>query len=57
MFGRNKKEKDTTGKATIKNEYDSENYRPVLHCSICNGEQIAGFKNVRTGKFEEIMLI
>ena len=31
--------------------------RPILKCSICNGEQVAGFKNVHTGKFEEIMLI
>lgn len=37
--------------------YDSENIRPVLKCSICNGEQVAGFKDIRTGKFEEVMLI
>lgn len=48
MFGRKK---------VIKKEYDRENMRPVLKCSICNGEQVAGFKDVRTGRFEEIMLI
>lgn len=37
--------------------YDKENQIPVLKCSICNGEQVAGFKDIRTGKFEEIMLI
>lgn len=37
--------------------YDKENFSPVLKCSICNGEQVAGFKNIHTGKFEEIMLI
>lgn len=37
--------------------YNKENLRPILKCSICNGEQIAGFKNIHTGKFEEIMLI
>lgn len=37
--------------------YDKENQRPVLKCSICNGEQVVGFKNIHTGKFEEIMLI
>lgn len=37
--------------------YDKENSRPVLKCSICNGEQVAGFKDIHTGKFEEIMLI
>ena len=44
-------------KTEIKKEYDKKNMRPVLKCSICNGEQVAGFKNVHTGKFEEIMLI
>jgi len=38
-------------------EYDKENLKPVLKCSICNGEQVAGFKNIHTGKFEEVMLI
>lgn len=38
-------------------QYDREVQKPVLKCSICNGEQVAGFKNVRTGQFEEIMLI
>lgn len=37
--------------------FDRETCKPVLKCSICNGEQVAGFKNVQTGKFEEIMLI
>lgn len=38
-------------------DYDKETQKPVLKCSICNGEQVAGFKDLRTGKFEEIMLI
>lgn len=37
--------------------YDKENKIPVLKCSICNGEQVAGFKDIRTGRFEEIMFI
>ncbi len=32
-------------------------YKPVLKCSICTGEQVAGFKNLTTGKLEEVMLI
>lgn len=44
-------------KANEKKTYDAENYRPVLRCSICNGEQVAGFKNLQTGKFEEAALI
>lgn len=43
-------------KIELKN-YDKETKLPVLKCSICNGEQVAGFKDIRTGKFEEIMLI
>lgn len=37
--------------------YDKENTIPILRCSICTGEQVAGFKNIHTGKFEEVMLI
>lgn len=37
--------------------YDRETQKPVLKCSICNGEQVAGFKNLKTGKFDEVMLI
>lgn len=45
------------GKKTSKMSYDKENYKPVLKCSICTGEQAAGFKNIHTGRFEEVMLI
>ena len=47
------------GKKTEKavRQYDKENYRPVLKCSICTGEQVAGFKKIHGGKFEEVMLI
>ena len=37
--------------------YDNENQKPVIRCSICTGEQVAGFKDVHTGKFTDIMLI
>ena len=37
--------------------YDRENLRPVIKASICNGEQIAGFQDIHTGAFEEVMLI
>jgi len=38
-------------------EYDRENLRPVLRCSICNGERVAGFKDVHTGEFSEVAFI
>jgi len=37
--------------------YDKENKMPVIKSSICNGEQVAGFKDIHTGKMEEVMLI
>lgn len=37
--------------------YDSATQRPVLHVSICTGETVAGFKDLTTGGFEEVMLI
>lgn len=40
-----------------KKSYNKENQIPVIKCSICTGEQVAGFKDIHTGKFEEVMLI
>ena len=44
-------------KQVIQAEYDKDNWKPVLKCSICNGEQVAGFKNIHTGEFKEEVLI
>ena len=30
--------------------YDNQNKKPVIKASICNGEQVAGFKDIHTGK-------
>lgn len=38
-------------------DYDRENWKPILKCSICNGERVAGFKNIRTGEFREELFI
>ena len=49
MFGKKK---------TIqKLEFSREEKKPVIRCSICNGEQVGGLKNRATGEFEEVMLI
>ena len=29
----------------------------MIRASICTGEQVAGFKDIHTGAFEEVMLI
>ena len=44
-------------KKTIVKSYDKQNQKPVIKASICNGEQVAGFKDIHTGKIEEVMLI
>ena len=47
LFGRKRK----------KCSYDRENLKPVIRSSICTGEQVAGFKNIQTGKFSAVLLI
>lgn len=44
-------------KKVVKSTYDREAQKPIIRASICNGEQVAGFKDIHTGKFSEIMLI
>lgn len=44
-------------KKSVVQLYDKENKKPVIKSSICNGEQVAGFKDIHTGKMDEVMLI
>ena len=44
-------------KLLTKGSYDHENKKPVIRASICTGEQVAGFKDLHSGTFEEVMLI
>lgn len=37
--------------------YDKESQKPMIRSSICTGEKVAGFQDIRTGKFTEVMLI
>ena len=48
LFGRRKKPPVS---------YDKTGKIPVIRSSICTGEQVAGFKETASGKFQEIMLI
>ncbi len=52
MFGKTSKKKKPEPLS-----YDPATHRPVLKCSICNGEQVAGIQERSTGKVEEIMFI
>ena len=54
MFGIGKTGKQ---KETPSVTYDPARQKAVLKCSICTGEQVAGFQDIHTGKFEEVMLI
>ncbi len=49
MFGRRKKQ------AAVPD--DRGNKIPVIRSGICTGEQVAGFKDPSSGKFEELMLL
>ncbi len=49
MFGRRKKQ--------AADPYDRGSKIPVIRSSICTGEQVAGFKDPASGKFEELMLL
>lgn len=49
MFGRRKKQ--------ITPPYNKDGKVPVIRSSICTGEQVAGFKDLTTGKFDDLMLI
>lgn len=48
MFGRRNRQNTT---------YDKTGKIPVIRSSICTGEQVAGFKDIVSGKFEELVLI
>ena len=49
MFGKRKKQEAP--------HYDRTGKIPVIRTSICTGEQVAGFKDPVSGKFEELMLL
>lgn len=54
------KKEDRTGTGAGRSfgrTYDKEKTKPVIRCSICNGEQVAGFLDKRSGHFEEVTLI
>lgn len=44
-------------KKEIKKSYNQQHQKPIIRASICTGEKVAGFKDLQTGKIEEIMLI
>lgn len=51
MFGFNKKDQ------IRKIEYNKETEVPAVKSSICTGEKTAGFLEVNTGKYRDVMLV
>jgi len=52
------KEGDSMGlfkKKNVRKSYDRECMKPVIHASICTGEQVAGFKDIQTGKLDILL--
>ena len=45
------------GKKRAVTSYDPAVQRPVIRCSICTGEQVAGWQDIATGHFEEVQLL
>ena len=43
--------------ATVQPAFDPEKLKPMIRCSIYTGEQVAGFRHLEDGRFEEVMLI
>ena len=44
-------------KKEVRKTYDPAVRKPLIRVSICTGEQTAGFRNLKTNNFEEVMLI
>ncbi|MEE1165405.1 MAG: aspartate dehydrogenase [Lachnospiraceae bacterium] len=55
LFFKKDKKAESSGNGSL--SYDPSFQEPVLRCSICNGEQVAGFRDKKTGAFSEVMLI
>ena len=50
MFGKKRREK-------VRKSYDSARQETVIISSICNGEQVVGFRDIHSKKVEEVMCI
>lgn len=48
LFGRTK---------SVKPAYDPQKQKPAVRRSICSGERVAGFIDIATGRFTEIVMI
>ena len=45
------------GRKPAVKDFDRERLQPTVRCSICNGEQVAGFRDRQSGVFNEVMFL
>jgi len=57
LFWKKDNKQGTGGGRSFARTYDKEKVKPAIRCSICTGEQVAGFLDKKSGKFEEISLL
>ena len=57
LYDKERQEQPVFGKKKASPAYDPAAQKPVLRCSICTGEQVAGFQDLHTGHFTEVQLI
>ena len=57
LFRRREEKQGTGGGRSFARTYDKEKVKPAIRCSICTGEQVAGFLDKRSGKFYDIALL
>lgn len=44
-------------KKAVRKTYDPSRQKPEIHHNLTSGERIAGFRDLETGKFEEVAQI
>ena len=57
IFSKLSKAADRAAGGFAAEPYDPATQIPVIRSSICTGEKVAGFKDRRSGRFTEVMLI
>ncbi len=57
MFQKLFEKRNNKQKETLTAQFPPDVYKPILHKSICSGETTAGFKDLKTGKYTEVVLI
>lgn len=57
LFSKLRKAFENKGNRFEDDSYDPETQYPAIRASICTGEKVAGFRDKKSGRFTEVMLI